>query len=49
MVVGTGFTDEDLGKLPTMMQKHTIPHKHTRVNSMLEADVWFEPVVVIEI
>jgi DNA ligase-1 len=46
---GTGFTDEDLAKLPRMMQKHVIPHRHPRVNSMLEADVWFEPVVVIEI
>jgi DNA ligase-1 len=32
-----------------MMQKHVIKHKHSRVNSMLEADVWFEPVVVLEI
>ena len=46
---GTGFTDEDLAKLPKMMQKHVIPHRHPRVNSMLEADVWFEPVVVLEI
>jgi DNA ligase-1 len=46
---GTGFTDEDLAKLPKMMQKHVIPHRHPRVNSMLEAGVWFEPVVVLEI
>jgi DNA ligase-1 len=46
---GTGFTDEDLAKLPKMMQKHVIQHKHPRVNSMIEADVWFEPVAVIEI
>jgi DNA ligase-1 len=46
---GTGFKDEDLAKLPKMMQKHVIPHRHPRVNSTLEADVWFEPVVVIEI
>jgi DNA ligase-1 len=46
---GTGFTDEDLAKLPKMMQKHVITHKHSRVNSMLEADVWFEPAVVLEI
>jgi DNA ligase-1 len=46
---GTGFTDEDLEKLPKMMQKHIIQHKHPRVNSMIEADVWFEPVVAIEI
>jgi DNA ligase-1 len=32
-----------------MMKKHVIEHKHSRVNSMLEADVWFEPAVVIEI
>jgi DNA ligase-1 len=45
---GTGFTDEDLKKLPKMMEKHRIPHRHPRVVSTLEADVWFEPVVVIE-
>ncbi|MBE0520572.1 ATP-dependent DNA ligase [Candidatus Bathyarchaeota archaeon] len=46
---GTGFTDEDLAKLPKMLQKHKIAHKHSRVQSIIEADVWFEPVVVIEI
>jgi len=46
---GTGFTDEDLVKFPKMTEKHRILHKHPRVQSMLEADVWFEPVVVIEI
>jgi DNA ligase-1 len=46
---GTGFTDEDLVKLLNMMQKHVVSHKPPRVNSMLEADVWFEPFVVIEI
>ncbi len=46
---GTGFTDEDLAKLPKMLQKHKIIHKHPRVQSIIEADVWFEPVVVIEI
>jgi DNA ligase-1 len=46
---GTGFTDEDLAKLPKMMQKYVIQHRHPRVNSMIEADVWFEPVAVIEV
>jgi len=46
---GTGFTDEDLAKLPEMMKKHVISHKHPRVNSMIEADVWFEPKIVIEV
>jgi DNA ligase-1 len=46
---GTGLTDEDLAKLPKLMEKHVVSHKHPRVNSTLEADVWFEPVVAIEI
>jgi len=46
---GTGFTDEDLEKLPNMMEKHRIPHRHPRVQSTIEADVWFEPSVVIEV
>ncbi|TEU04238.1 DNA ligase, partial [Candidatus Bathyarchaeota archaeon] len=46
---GTGFTDEDLKKLPKIMEKHQIPHRHPRVNSTLNADIWFEPKVVIEI
>jgi len=46
---GTGFTDEDLAKLPKMLEKHRQPHKSPRVNSTLEADVWFEPKTVIEV
>jgi DNA ligase-1 len=46
---GTGFTDEDLKKLPEVLQKHLVPRKHSRVQSTLEADVWFEPKVVLEI
>jgi DNA ligase-1 len=46
---GTGFTDEDLKKLPKMMEKYRIPHRHRRVFSTIEADVWFEPAVVIEV
>jgi DNA ligase-1 len=46
---GTGFTDEDLAKLPDMLRKHIVPRKNARVDSMLEADVWFEPALAIEI
>jgi DNA ligase-1 len=46
---GTGFTDKDLAQLHEMLQKHVIPRKNSRVLSMLEADVWFEPAVVLEI
>ena len=46
---GTGFTDQDLAKLPETMHKHVTEHGHPRVNSTIEADVWFEPKIVIEI
>ncbi len=46
---GTGFTDEDLAKLPKMLEKHIVTHRQSRVNSMLQADVWFEPSLVIEV
>jgi DNA ligase-1 len=46
---GTGFTDKDLASLPELLRKHEIPRKNSRVQSMLEADVWFEPAVVLEV
>lgn len=46
---GTGFTDEDLSKLPKMLQKHVVQRKPTRVQSMLKADVWFEPIMILEV
>ena len=47
--LGTGFTDEDLKKLPELLKEHLVPRKHSRVQSKLEADVWFEPKVVLEV
>jgi len=47
--LGTGFTDEDLKKLPELLETHVVPRKHSRVQSTLEADVWFEPKVVLEV
>jgi len=32
-----------------MLEKHRITHKHPRVHSAIEADLWFEPVVVMEV
>jgi DNA ligase-1 len=46
---GTGFTDKDLATLHETLQKHVVPRKNSRVQSTLEADVWFEPFVVLEI
>jgi len=47
--VGSGFTDEDLEKLPELLDQYKIPHRHPRVDSKIEADVWFTPAVVLEI
>jgi DNA ligase-1 len=46
---GSGFTDQDLAKLPEMLDKYKIDHKHPRVDSKLEADTWFIPGLVIEV
>ncbi len=46
---GSGFTDEDLGRLPTILRNQRLPHRHARVDSQMEADVWFVPQSVLEI
>jgi len=47
--VGAGLTDEDLKTFPKLLEPHRISHRHARVYSNLEADVWFEPSIVIEV
>ncbi|ABL88286.1 DNA ligase I, ATP-dependent Dnl1 [Pyrobaculum islandicum DSM 4184] len=47
--VGSGFTDADLKKMYEMLQPYKIPHRHPRVVSKMEPDVWFTPQVVIEV
>ncbi|HKU50680.1 MAG TPA: ATP-dependent DNA ligase [Nitrososphaera sp.] len=47
--VGTGFTDEQLEQFYANLEKHVIPHRHARVATGMEMDVWFEPTVVIEV
>ncbi len=46
---GTGFTDEDLAKMKEIVDRHKIPHRHPRVESTIEAEIWLEPSVVIEV
>jgi DNA ligase-1 len=46
---GTGFTDDHLERIPKIMKEHQVSHRHPRVQSAIEADVWFEPEVVIEV
>jgi len=47
--LGSGFTDEDLERLPKLLKDFIIPHKHARVNSLMKSDVWFSPATVLEI
>ncbi|WP_457623980.1 ATP-dependent DNA ligase [Persephonella sp.] len=47
--VGTGFTEDDFKKLDELLKPHQIDHKHPRVNSILSADMWYEPYLVLEI
>lgn len=47
--LGSGFTDEDLKSLPEILSPYKIKHKHARVKSAIEVDVWFTPALVIEI
>ncbi|MGI0045837.1 MAG: ATP-dependent DNA ligase [Nitrosotalea sp.] len=47
--VGTGFTDESLDQFYQILSDKIIVKKDPRIYSGLEADVWFEPEVVIEI
>jgi len=47
--LGSGFTDQDLADLPKLTEKSVIKHRHPRVNSLMEPDVWFEPSIVLEV
>jgi DNA ligase-1 len=47
--VGTGFTDENLEEMPARLDRYRIETKPGNVDSLLEAEVWFDPVVVMEV
>ena len=47
--LGSGFSDKDLENLPKILEPYKIGHKHPRVESSIEADIWFTPAVVLEI
>jgi DNA ligase-1 len=47
--VGSGFTDEDLASIPGMLEGYRHEGKHPRVDSLMEAEVWFSPGVVMEV
>ena len=47
--VGTGFTDESLDQFYQILANKITVKKDPRIESGLDADVWFDPEVVIEI
>ena len=47
--IGTGFTDEMLAEFKERLDKHKLEQKNPKVISDIDADVWFEPVEVIEV
>jgi DNA ligase-1 len=46
---GTGFSDPDLAALPARLAPLTRPARPARVDARQQADVWFEPGLVLEI
>ena len=47
--VGTGFSDESLDQLYQILNPKVTIKKNPRIISEMEADVWFEPELVIEV
>jgi DNA ligase-1 len=47
--IGTGFTEEMLTEFKERLDEHKIETKNPKVISGINADVWFEPVEVIEV
>jgi DNA ligase-1 len=47
--VGTGFTDEDLDQIYQILSNKVTIKKNPRIDSEMEADVWFEPELVVEV
>ncbi|RJQ39868.1 MAG: ATP-dependent DNA ligase [Nitrospiraceae bacterium] len=47
--VGTGFSEDEFTQLKKILDEIAISHRHPRVDSVMEADVWVEPKYVIEV
>ena len=47
--VGTGFTDESLDQLYQILSNKVTLKKNSKIVSEMEADIWFEPELVLEI
>ena len=47
--VGSGFSDEEFHKLRALLDDIALKHKHPRVDSVMEADIWVEPKYVVTV
>ncbi|HCC69513.1 MAG TPA: DNA ligase [Nitrospiraceae bacterium] len=47
--IGSGFTEDEFVKLKNILDRISISHKHPRVDSVMEADIWVEPRYVITV
>jgi DNA ligase-1 len=47
--VGSGFTDQELVDIPKMLKEYKLERRDVRVDSIIEADVWFSPKIVMEV
>jgi DNA ligase-1 len=47
--VGAGFSDKMLRSLPKILEPYVIRGKHRLVDTGMQADVWFEPIKVVEV
>ncbi|MCS7127442.1 MAG: ATP-dependent DNA ligase [Thaumarchaeota archaeon] len=47
--VGTGFKEEDLERLKSMIDERVVPEKPARVDSLMQPDVWVRPEIVLEL
>jgi DNA ligase-1 len=47
--IGSGFKEEEFFELKKMLDEIALKHKHPRVDSAIDADVWVEPKYVITV
>ncbi|MBI5026882.1 MAG: ATP-dependent DNA ligase [Nitrospirae bacterium] len=47
--IGSGFTEDEVVELKNILDRISLSHKHPRVDSVMEADVWVEPRYVITV
>jgi len=47
--VGSGFTDQDLAEMVDLLEPYRASEKPHNVDTLVEADVWFTPAMVMEV